>query len=265
MIPTAQSTGRGDVARVDAYPYRRGMLEEMITPAEIEQDRSPDDFISWFEGFLESTRADRSNRNQILLRQGIAKPLYEEVFPLYRLLTHKRVEWRERLFRNVLGNQPYDAVMTVPRSCSSTHLEITVADVDQAEAVRMEAFVARGRVPAVAPVTWTGTKQTGRAIEISEDMVLHDDVVRKKRDQIISAVERKSRRASSGNTALLVYFDDYTAFADQGDLPAMREALSTVRPAWQSKFTGLYVVGASGERFWEEQAPESPRLNSEMQ
>lgn len=231
-----------------------------MTPAIIEQDRSPDEFIVWFEGFLESTRHDRSHREQILLRQGIAKPLYEEVFPLYCLLKHKRIEWKGRLFRNILGNQPYDVRATVPGSGASELIEITVADVDQAESVRMEAFVARGRVPAVAPVVWTGTRQTGRDIHISEDMVLHDDVVRKKRDQIIAAVERKCQRAPATNTALLVYFDDYTAFADQGDLPVMQEALSAVRSFWQSKFTALYVVGASGKRFWEEEAPE-PRFS----
>lgn len=228
------------------------MLEAFITPEEIERERSPDDFVDWFERFLERTHGDRSLREQILLRRGIAKPVYEEVFPLYRLLSHKRVIWREKKFRNVLGSQPYDVIVT-PAGGPFDLIEITVADIDQAEAMRMEVFVAKGRVPAAAPVTWSGTKRTGHHVEISEDMQLHSGLVEKKKVQIIDAVERKCRRARMVNSALLVYFDDYVCFADDGDLPLMRNTLNAVRPIWQRQFRALYVVGASGKRIWGEE------------
>jgi len=90
------------------------MLESIISADEIQRDRTPATFVAWFDAFLEKTRVDRSNREQILLRQGIAKPVYEEVFPLYRLLQQKQAEWSDRKFRNVLGNQSYDVIVSGP-------------------------------------------------------------------------------------------------------------------------------------------------------
>ena len=234
--------------------HPRGMLEALITPDEIEQDRSPDDFVDWFERFLEATQGDRSLREQILLRRGIAKPVYEEVFPLYRLLSQKRPPWREKKFRNILGNQPFDVIVT-PGGGLFDLIEITVADIDRAEAMRMEVFVAQGRVPAAAPVTWSGTKRTGHHVEISEDMQLHSGLIEKKKSQIIAAVERKCRKTPKVSSALLVYFDDYVCFADEADMPVMREILETVRPVWQGRFRALYIVGASGKHIWEDELP----------
>lgn len=229
------------------------MLERLITPEEIAQDRSPAEFVAWFERFLEKTRSDRSCRQEILLRQGLAKPVYEEAFPLYRLLAVKQAAWSGRRFRNVLGNQPYDVLVTPPIAGAFSFLEITTADNDQAEAVRMEVFVEKGTVSAISPVTWTGTKRTGRTVEISEDMQLHSDTVKRKRDQIVAAIERKSQRDYPAGTALLVYFDDYTAFADPDDHPVMAEVLSATREVWRRKFCSLYIIGASGRRLWEEE------------
>ena len=227
------------------------MLESIISTEEIQRDRMPAAFVEWFDGFLEKTRVDRSNREQILLRQGIAKPVYEEVFPLYRLLNHKQAEWANRTFRNVLGNQSYDVVVTGPGDNRSSFMEITVADVDQAESVRMEEFARVGRVPALAPVEWSGTRRGGRQVHISEDMLLHDDVVAKKKAQLIAAVERKALHACQADTALLVYFDDYTAFADANDWPVMDEILRAVHEVWRTRFSALYIVGASGRGFWQ--------------
>lgn len=228
------------------------MLEQLVTPDEIAQDRSPADFVVWFERFLEKTRGDEGCRREILLRQGLAKPVYEEVFPLYRLLDLKRTAWSERRFRNVLGNQPYDVSVTPAVPGSFAFIEITTADNDQAEALRMEVFVEKGAVSGIGPVTWSGTKRTRRSVEISEDMQLHSDLLKKKRNQIVAAIERKSQRDYPAGTALLVYFDDYVAFADPDDQPVMQEVLAATREVWRSRFCTLFIVGASGKRFWEE-------------
>lgn len=229
------------------------MLEELVSAAEIEQDRTPDEFVVWFDGVLERTRGDEGLRRQILLRQGIAKPIYEEVFPLYRLLAHRRAEWRTRRFRNVLGNQPYDVSATPAVAGAFSYIEITTADIDEAEALRMEVFAERGTVSSIGSVSWTGTKRTGRTVEISDDMQLHSDLVEKKRHQIVAAIERKCQRSYANATALLVYFDDYVAFADPDDQPVMQEILAATRAVWRPMFCALYIVGASGRRLWQEE------------
>ncbi|MBL9219027.1 MAG: hypothetical protein JNG82_11100 [Opitutaceae bacterium] len=230
------------------------MLEQLVTLDEIAQDRTPADFVVWFDEVLERTRLDDpALRRQILLRQGLAKPVYEEVFPLYRLLAVKQAAWSGRRFRNVLGNQPYDVSVTPAVAGAFSFLEITTADNDQAEAVRMEVFEEKGTVSAISPVTWTGTKRTGRTVEISEDMQLHSDTVKRKRDQLVAAIERKSSRDYPAGTALLVYFDDYVAFADPDDQPVMAEVLAVTRDVWRRKFCALYIIGASGRRLWEQE------------
>jgi hypothetical protein len=243
-VSVACASGRG---------YSSGVLEHLVTPGEIQQDRTPDEFIAWFEGFLERARVARDCRRQILLRQGIAKPVYEEVFPLYRLLEYKRTAWAGRRFRNVLGNQPFDVSATPAGPGVFSQLEITTAGNNQAEALRMEVFADRGSVSGIGPVMWSGTKRTGRTVEISEDMQLHSDLVDRKKRQLIEAIARKAQRDYQAGTALLVYFDDHVAFADPDDQPVMQEILAATREAWRRKFCSLYIVGASGKRLWEEE------------
>ena len=56
----------------------------------------------------------------------------------------------------------------------------------------------------------------------------------------------KTRQNYHDSTALLVYFDDYVAFAEPGDKPVVQEVLASTRNGWRKKFHHLFVVDASG-------------------
>ena len=55
------------------------MIETTIERSEIEKPRTPGEFIVWFEDLLIRISEHREHRAQILLHQGIAKDLFEEV------------------------------------------------------------------------------------------------------------------------------------------------------------------------------------------
>lgn len=226
------------------------MLEDFISAEEIQRARTPEEFIAWFEQYLNGPGSDNQHREQILLRRGIAKTMYEEVFPLYRLLQHQREQWANRTFRNVIGSQSYDVEVAPTDGGSFSKIEITVADADQAEALRMEEFVAKGHVSALGPVTWTGTKRTGRSVTISDDAQSHVELVRRKRAQIQTAAARKCAWDYPTHTALLISFDDYVAFADPDDTTVMEELLADLANLWRPKFARLWIVGNSGKRLW---------------
>lgn len=233
-------------------PARARRLEDVVALAEIERDRTPAEFVEWCGTFLDTHGRDRSFRRQILMREGIAKPLYEEVFPLFRLLAHKESEWAGHRFRNVLGNQPYDVTVTPPIDGAISHLEITVADKDRDEALRMEYFSSHSSVSALGPVRLSGGRRDGRRIEVENVAMMHSDVVAAKRAALSAAITRKAANDYGGGTGLLVYFDDAIAFADTEDARVMVDLLAAARSVWMPRFAALFVVGSSGKRFWED-------------
>jgi len=68
-------------------------LEEIITIEEICSPRTPTQFLEWFENKLSEMKETDGINDQVILREGIGKFFYEEVFPLFRLLQNKKDAW----------------------------------------------------------------------------------------------------------------------------------------------------------------------------
>lgn len=222
----------------------------LITSDEIGVARYPSEYINWFESYLEKTRTNKSFRKRIIKRNGIFKEVYEEVFPIYRLLQKFGLEWSDCRFRNVIGSQNYDVDITGEGDQPFDFIEVTVADATHKEQLRMDYFAEHGTVSFTGDVSWTGTRKTGHDIQISEDMSLHRDLNNKKLTGITDAIAKKSKKEYRDNTALLVYFDDYTAFSDEHDEEQFKTFFERLDDCWQSKFSELFIIGASGKNCW---------------
>lgn len=230
---------------------KNNMIENIINEQEIQKYRSPDEFVRWFESCLRRINRVKDYRKQILLREGIAKQLFEEVFPLYRLLSRRKRRWREKRFINIIGSQSYDVRVLTSSHSFLNYIEIIVADNDHDEALRMEYFEKEGDVYASGSVSHSGTKKTGHIISVENEARLHSEIVQEKMTKIKNAVTKKSRNSYPSGTGLLVYFDDYVTLFNPKDYIMIQNMLESLEQIWRRTFTRIFLVGASGRKILE--------------
>jgi len=227
-------------------------LEEIITIEEICRPRTPTQFLEWFEDKLREIKETDVINDQVILREGIGKFFYEEVFPLYRLFQNKKDTWSNLKFKNVYGNQPFDVEIFGSKECEfPSFLEITIADQNYEDHLRMRYFTEHGHVCMTGSVTYTGSKKTGLNVSVANEAREHTEMNQEKKDLIRIAITRKTSKAYPENTGLLVYFDDYVVFSRYKDKTVMDGFLDELDVGWTDKFSALYLVGASGNQIWE--------------
>ncbi|MGD0336954.1 MAG: hypothetical protein ABSB18_07675 [Candidatus Omnitrophota bacterium] len=230
-------------------------LENYINAEEISLPRTPNEYILWFEEKLKITKERREElKMQNILHKGIAKYFYEELFPLYRLLQNKSKTWEKTKFSPIVGNQNFDVRVNPDRDDIPQYIEIVVADRNESEHARMEYFLAHGFVNSIGDVSITRDKRNGKKISVDEEAHSSEEINQRVKDRISELINKKiTVRERPDNTALLVFFDDYTAFRyDMGSSKLeMSTFLDTLNIQRQIRYLALYVVGASGQSFYE--------------
>lgn len=230
-------------------------LEQYISEDEISQPRTAIEYILWFESKLGITKERREElKKQNILHIGVAKVFYEELFPLYRLLQNKLKEWSDLRFKPGVGNQNYDVEVEAGRGGVPQYIEIVVADRNEEEHARMEYFLNYGQVNMIGDVLIMRDKKNGKTISVDEEAHSSAEINRKIENRISELINKKMAVTERpNNTALLVFFDDYTAF--RYDLytskPNMDAFLDSIKVCWQNRYSALYVVGASGNSLWQ--------------
>lgn len=226
-------------------------LEEIITIKEICSPRTPAQFLEWFEDKLREIKKTDDINDQVILREGIGKFFYEEVFPLFRLLQNKKDAWRNLKVKNVYGDQPFDAeIFGSKESEFPSFIEITMA-YQKEDHLRMRYFTEHGDVCMTGPVLHTGTKKTGLNVSVANEARGLTEMNQEKKDLIRNAIARKTSKAYPKDTGLLVYFDDYVALSMYKDKKVMDRFLDELDVDWADKFSALYLVGASGNQICE--------------
>ncbi|MFA4991290.1 MAG: hypothetical protein WC569_01755 [Candidatus Omnitrophota bacterium] len=228
------------------------MLKSYINKNEISQPKTPNEFIEWFEQKLKITKNHREElKKQNILHEGIAKKFYEELFPLYRFLQHKAEEWHDVKINYSPGNQNFDVEVKSDREFIPKYIEITQADMNENESLRMRYFSKKSTVSMTGKVLKKGTKRTGLRISVDDEAKKRCVLISEKMEQIRIAINKKinvTKRPDS--TALLVYFDDYIGFTQNKERQKINVFLSK-NESWKKQYIYLFVVGASGEFFWE--------------
>jgi len=207
-------------------------LENYINVQEISQPRTPAEYILWFEEKLKINRELKEElREQMLLRKGkMSEYFYNELFPLWRLLQNKREDWEQVKFVPIIGDQNFDVEVRTDRKDVPKYIEISNADMNTEEyAINRQLF--NHRYANIGSVSRESIK-----------------------NKIKEAIDRKMHVAARpDNTALLVYFNDYTAFRydDNNAKYEMSIFLDSIDIVLQNRYIALYVVGASGQSFYE--------------
>lgn len=207
-------------------------LENYLNEQEISQPRTPEEYIHWFEEKLEITRDLKEElREQMLLRRGkMSEYFYNELFPLWRLLQNKCGDWEQEKFAPVMGSQNYDIEVRTDRKDVPKYIEIINIDMN-AEEYSINRQLFENRYAHVKSVSRESIKK-----------------------RIKEAIDKKMHVAARpDDTALLVYFNDYTAFRydNDGARHEMTIFADSINIAWQDRYITLYIVGASGKSFYE--------------
>ncbi len=230
--------------------------EQIISKSEIEQFRTPTEFNRWIVSKLKLFREYREQiKKQELLRKGISKQFWSEIYPLYLLMKKQALLGQNFKVKNIIGNQPYDAEIQYPDNNRHAicKLEFTEAKDGYDLSLRMEKFIETGSVSLTGELTVNGTKKTGHNICISEDMASHKDLLNNQFTLIKECIEKKKRKDYSSNIALVVVIDDYTVprYDNKKDLDCFIAFLNSDNIFKNTGFAALFFVGLSGELFFE--------------
>jgi hypothetical protein len=229
--------------------------EQIISKSEIEQFRTTLEFIQWVDLKLKLFKKYRRQiKEQELLRKGISKQFWGEVYPLYLLLKKQTLIEGQFQVKNIIGSQSYDA--EIKYSDNKTHLinrlEFTEAKDGHDLHLRMKQFIDIGTVSLTGKLTHSGTEKSGHEIFISEDLTRRQDSMVNQYNLVRKCILNKKDKNPPG-TALVVVIDDYTAprYDNEKDLNSFSGFLNTDDIFKNTGFAALFFVGISGGLFFE--------------
>jgi hypothetical protein len=230
--------------------------EALLTTEELTKPRTPGELTQWVEAKCRLFADHREAREWVLLRQGLSKKFHEEIYPLYRFVTHLYGGRTDIRCIPNLDDSDFDATIldySVSPSCK-LKVEITSAIDGYGEHLRMRYFLTHGEVNAYGAVSHSGTKRRGHRIHVENEAINHSDHLQRAFRLIRCAVERKSASADKSRRyghgyVLVIAFDDWGWFNTSRDMEIMKDFMGKHVLTLPLNFSDLYVVGLSGKTF----------------
>jgi hypothetical protein len=226
------------------------MVASFLTPEALEEPHTAKDYLQWARSLVQKLKAEPDGLGQIRLRIGLAKELMEEVIPIGLLASHYFDESEEVQINLKIGNQNYDATVSDTRVAgpSVSYLEVTLAHEGETEYLRMRQLHKKGKVSALGSVTKRGTRRTRLIVKIANEMVSQPEILRRERDLVSKAIDRKLNKPYPPKTLLIIGFDDTMAF-DRGDnIANLKDVLIEYMPKLKA-FHSVAIVGLYKELF----------------
>lgn len=220
------------------------MTKSFLTPAVLEEPHTAAEYLQWVQNLIAQVKAEPDGIRRIRLREGLASQLMNEAFPI-GLWASKYYGRSEQVSISLkIGSQTFDAIVSDGRSQGSSveYVEVTMAYEGEDDFLRMCELHEKGKVSGLGSVTRSGTKRTGRTIDILMEAVSQAEVLRRERDRVGQAIKRKLGKKYPPNTLLLVGFDDTMAFDRQDNIENLENTISE----HLSKLKGFHSIAIVG-------------------
>jgi hypothetical protein len=221
------------------------MLNEVISKKELTENRTPSELWNWLIQKVKQICSTGEGRQDFRLQKGLIKQLVEEVGPLAIFGMRKYPDNNQILLQPVIGNQPYDAVVTDLRTkpASQTYIEITQSHEGDNDYWRRCELLKKGYVSSHAPVIKTGTKKN-LVVSIPPEAISVGKRVENELERILAAAKRKEHKDYPANTSLIIFFDDLPPFQEVIDDKKLDSFVNKDIMNLDLKFSALYLVGS---------------------
>jgi hypothetical protein len=225
--------------------------EELITP------RSPMALAVWVENKCRAFARNDEAKKWVLLHEGLSKKFHEEVYPLSLLAAHLYSGRHDiHCIPNIDDKKDFDAVIIDYSTSPASELkfEFTSATDDYEQHLRMKYFLEHDQVNVYGKLLVSGTKKTGRKIQVENEMVNHKDLLQRTFSSIKDRAERKSTipgklKKYGTEYVLVIVFDDWLWFNTDRDRVALENFVKKEILTLPLNFASLYILGLSGKTF----------------
>jgi len=221
------------------------MLHKGIGIEELTKKRTPSELLSWVKWKMEQIGSTDEGERALRLREGLAKQLVEEVYPLAIFGWRKFGNTDQILMQPIIGNQSYDAVVTDLKSkpASESYVEITQSHEGENDYLRRLVLQWQGFTFGHSPVIKKGTKKTRLQVSIPPKAVRLDEVARDELKRIFDAARRKAAKYYPINTSLIIVFDDDLFFRRTVDDAYLDTFVKENILKLDLRFSILYIIG----------------------
>lgn len=216
-----------------------------LSKDEFEIERTSVELEAWSKAKSDQIYFSSGGVQDFRLQKGLIKELIEEVFPLVVFAKHQYGDSPQVLFKSVIGNQHYDAIILDRRdgSTSEMFIEITQAHEGEDNYWRRKELLDKGIVFSHSPAIKDGH---GNKLKVKIPPVAMDvgEIFNSEIERILEAITRKADKEYPTNTYLLICFDDtIAAFREQIYLQKLDQSVIGKVQQLGLKFEALYLIG----------------------
>ena len=217
---------------------------EDISIEELTRKRTPSELWDWLTQKVNEICSTDKGVQDFRLQKEHLKQLVEEIGPLAIFGNHKFGDTNQVLLQPVIGNQPYDAVVTDLRTkpASQSYIEITQSHEGENNYWRRRELLEKGFVPSYAPVIKKGAKKN-RTVLIPPIATPVEERVNIELGRISEAAKIKEGKNYPANAALIVSFDDTPPFQEVIDNEKLDSFVNRNILNLDLRFSTLYLVG----------------------
>lgn len=217
----------------------------------MQTERSPDEFYSWV---IEKTyELAQSKESKTYARSGdqLAKKFYDELYPLAVFINHEYSGIENLRIKPSLGNENYDAVVTLESGLPISFIEITYAKDGHDESLRMEYLEKHGHVCLTGQITKEGRRNSNdRSVLVDNEAACHETAVQKSIELISVAIQKKSSKHYGDSHTLLVIIDDYYPLREDRDHQRVHQVGIQMAANNDLDFKFMVTMGISGKLFF---------------
>lgn len=213
-----------------------------LDKTDLERPRTQAELRAWVDNLHREFGQTQEGKEAMRLNRGdLVKKFREEIWPLALFADAFYKSRADVLFKPIIGNQSYDALILEASAYEVLHhLQITQAFEGYQNYLRRLHLVEHGEAP-VTGAMLQKDKTTGSVPKTWPKAVPHDRVLAQSFETIHEAVRRKSDMGYESETFLVVEFEDNHIHSESHRRALDQFARSTLVPI-AARFAALYLV-----------------------